>query len=60
MLREGHSEVKPDGTSNRRAQTAELDLAVSPEREINSWVGAGKFSDTGIDELVPSGAIGVK
>jgi hypothetical protein len=35
-----------------------LDVALSTEREIYSWAGAGKFEEGDIDELVPQGAIG--
>jgi hypothetical protein len=35
-----------------------LDVALTTEREIYSWAGAGKFEEGDIDELVPEGAMG--
>ena len=35
-----------------------LDVVLTSDREIYSWVGASKFEDGEIDELVPEGAIG--
>jgi hypothetical protein len=35
-----------------------LDVAMTMEREIYSWAGAGKFEEGEIDELVPEGAMG--
>lgn len=35
-----------------------LEVALVNGRELFSWPGAGKFDEKGIDELVPSGAIG--
>jgi hypothetical protein len=35
-----------------------FDVALTTQREIYSWAGAGKFEEGDIDELVPEGAMG--
>jgi hypothetical protein len=35
-----------------------LEVAISPRGEINAWPGAKRFSDSGIETVVPTGPIG--